>query len=192
MAKIATARHLAVVAILGAAMPALAASTVIGGGNARGCYEAAEFNQSVKVGLAVCNAAIQDDAMSTEQRASTYVNRGIVYMHARNLTAAIADYDAALKLNNQLAEAYVNKGIALVHLGGRDKDAVAALTSGLSYNPDRPEIAYYTRGIAYELIGMTREAYEDYKSAVSLKPDWAEASAQLQRFSVVRRTTASS
>jgi len=27
---------------------------------------------------------------------------------------------------------------------------------------------------------------------VSLKPDWAEASAQLQRFSVVRRTTASS
>ena len=51
---------------------------------------------------------------------------------------------------------------------------------------------FYSRGIAYELIGMTREAYEDYKSAVTLKPDWAEASAQLQRFSVVRRPTAAS
>ncbi|HPU16071.1 MAG TPA: hypothetical protein PK808_08290 [Polymorphobacter sp.] len=192
MAKIANARYLAVAALLLAAAPGFAASTVIGNGNARGCYEAAEFNQSVKVGLAVCNSAINEDAMSADQRASTYVNRGIVYMHARNLTAALADYDAALKINNQLAEAHVNKGIALLHLGGRDKDAVASLTAGLNLNPNRPEIAYYTRGIAYELIGMTREAYEDYKSAVSLKPDWAEASAQLQRFSVVRKPTASS
>ncbi len=192
MAIFATTRMLPCVLVMLAAAPAFAASTVIGGGNARGCYEAAEFNQSVKVGLAVCNAAILEDAMSAEQRASTYVNRGIVHMHARNLTAAIADYDAALKINNELAEAYVNKGIALVHLGGRDKDAVSALTAGLSRSPSRPEVAYYTRGIAYELIGMTREAYEDYKSAVTLKPDWAEATAQLQRFSVVRRQTASS
>lgn len=185
-------RSLAFALVLASAAPAFAASTVIGGGNARGCYEAAEFNQSVKVGMAVCNAAINDDAMADSQRASTYVNRGIVHMHARNLTAAIADYDMALKINNRLAEAYVNKGIALVHLGGRDKDAVAALTAGLTNNPSRPEIAYYTRAIAYELIGKTREAYEDYKAAVALKPDWAEASAQLQRFSVVRVPQATS
>jgi len=192
MAIQASGRNLAFALLLCAAAPAFAASTVIGGGNARGCYEAAEFNQSVKVGMAVCNAAINDDAMADSQRASTYVNRGIVHMHARNLTAAIADYDQAIKMNDRLAEAYVNKGIALVHLGGRDKDAVAALTSGLSYNPSQPEIAYYTRAIAYELIGKTREAYEDYKAAVALKPDWAEASAQLQRFSVVRVPTATS
>jgi tetratricopeptide (TPR) repeat protein len=185
-------RNLVFASALFAALPAFAASTVIGGGNARGCYEAAEFNQSVKVGLAVCNAAINEDAMAMGQRASTYVNRGIVHMHARNLTAAIADYDAALRLNANLAEAHVNKGIALVHLGGRDQDAVNSLTKGLEENPSRPEIAYYTRAIAYELIGKTREAYEDYKAAVALKPDWAEASEQLQRYSVVRKPTASS
>lgn len=192
MAIPAKGRNMAFAVVLVVAAPAFAAITVIGGGNARGCYEAAEFSQSVKVGMAVCNAAINDDAMADSMRASTYVNRGIVYMHARNLTAAIADYDMALKINSRLAEAYVNKGIALVHLGGRDTDAVAALTAGLSYNPSQPEIAYYTRAIAYELIGRTREAYEDYKKAVALKPDWAEASAQLQRFSVVRVPTAAS
>lgn len=172
--------------------PASAAVSVIGGGQARACYEAAEFNQPVAPSLEACTQSITDEAMSTEQRASTYVNRGIVYMHARNLTAALADYDAALKLRPDLAEAHVNKGIALLHLGGHDSEAVAQLTAGLRLNPSRPEVAYYTRGIANELLGATREAYEDYKAAVALKPDWTEAAEQLQRFSVVRKPVGSS
>jgi tetratricopeptide (TPR) repeat protein len=174
------------------AVPAFAAMTVIGGGQARACYEAAEFNQPVEPSLEACTESITNEAMSVDQRASTFVNRGIVYMHARNLTAAIADYDAAIKLRPDLAEAHVNKGIALLHLGGHDTEAVAQLTAGLKLNPDRPEVAYYTRGIANELLGATREAYEDYKAAVALKPDWTEAAEQLQRFSVVRKPVGSS
>ena len=180
------------VSLLAGASAAMASISVIGGDDAHACYQAAEFNQSIRVGLGVCNSALTTDALTVEERASTLVNRGIVYMHGRNLSAALADFDMAIKLRPQLAEAYVNKGIALINLGGRDAEAIAALTAGLVRNPSRPEVAYYTRGVANELIGATREAFEDFKAAVALKPDWQEASEQLQRFSVVRRASATS
>jgi tetratricopeptide (TPR) repeat protein len=174
------------------ALPAMAAISVVGGGEARACYEAAEFNASFQPSVDGCNKALEDEMMSVAERASTFVNRGIVYMKARKLTQAIADYDAALKLRPDLAEAHINKGIALLHLGGHDTEAVAQLTAGLDLNPDKPEVAYYTRGIANEMIGATREAYEDYKAAVALKPDWTEANDQLSRFSVVHKRVGSS
>lgn len=183
--------HMACAALaLAAAGPAFAAASVIGGGDARECYYAAEFNRPVKPSLAICTAALDAEVLSLEQQASTLVNRGIVYMHAKNLTAALADYDRALKIRPELAEAYVNKGIALVHLGGRDEEAITMLTAGLDRDPSRPEVAYYTRAIAYELTGQTKAAYEDYKKAAELRPDWTEAIAQLQRFTVVRKPTA--
>lgn len=179
-----------VAAALGASATAFAAATIVGGGSARECYYAAEFNRPVKPSLEVCTVALEAEALSQEQQASTLVNRGIVYMHAKNLTAALADYERALKLRPDLAEALVNKGIALVHLGGHDEEAITMLSAGIELSPNRPEVAYYTRAIAYELTGQTKEAYEDYKKAAELRPDWTEAIAQLQRFTVVRKPTA--
>ena len=49
----------------------------------------------------------------------------------------------------------------------------------------RPEIAYYTRGIANEALGRTRAAYHDYRQAAALKPEWAEPKNQLKRFTIV-------
>lgn len=177
-------------AVLSFAGPAFAAASIIGGGSARECYYAAEFNRPVKPSLAACTAALENEALSLEQQASTLVNRGIVHMYAKNLTAALADYEQALKLRPDLAEAYVNRGIALVHLGGRDEEAIKMLSEGIERSPNRPEVAYYTRAIAYELVGQTKQAYEDYKRAAELRPDWTEAIAQLQRFTVVRKPTA--
>lgn len=173
-----------------AAGPAMAATSVIGGGYGRACYEAAEFNRSLRVGLEACNAALDREDLSYDDRAATYVNRGIVQMQAKNVTAAIADYDTAIHLRPQIGEAWVNKGIALLHLGGRDAEAVAMLSEGLARNPSRPEVAYYTRGIAHELVGATREAYEDFAKAVELAPTWADAAAELARFQVVFKKTA--
>ena len=175
---------------LAAAAPGFGAATVIGGGHARECYLAAEHSERTRPSIETCNAALDGETLSLDERASTLVNRGIVYMQARSLTAAMADFDAALHLRPSLAEAYVNKGIALLHLGGHDAEAVATLTDGLQRKPSRPEIAFYTRGIANEMVGATREAYEDYQQAVALKPDWAEPATQLQRFKVVKKPSA--
>jgi Flp pilus assembly protein TadD len=83
-----------------------------------------------------------------------------------------------------LADAYINKGIALVNLG-RDEEAVAAISQGLELNTVRPEVAYYTRGVANEMLGNMRAAYNDYRQAAALKPEWQEPRTQLQRFAVV-------
>lgn len=167
-----------------------AAVSIFGSGLGRDCYLAAGTSRSGSAGLDVCNRALADEALNLADRAATLVNRGIVRMQAKDLTAAIVDFDSAIKAQPSTAEAYVNKGIALVHLGGHDRDAVALLTEGLSRNPARPEIAYYVRGIANEQLGATKDAYEDYSRAASLKPGWAEPVQQLERFSVSRRPTA--
>ena len=170
--------------------PAIAATTVIGNGFGRQCYEAAEFGKSSRAGLAACTSALASDDLSIGDRAATLVNRGIVQMQAKNQSAAIADYDAAIRLRPRTAEAYINKAIALMHLGGHDAEAVALLSDGLARHPSRPEIAYYTRGIANELIGDTRAAYEDFAQAVAIAPNWADAQAELARYQIVRRKTA--
>jgi len=181
-----------ILAALLAALPAAASAaiSIIGGGLGRDCYLAAEAARGQRDGLDSCDRALTDEALSAGDRAATLVNRGIVKMQARDLTAAIEDFDAAIRSRPGTAEAYINKGIALIHLGGRDRDAVELLTLGLARNPTRPEVAYYVRGIANEQLGATREAFEDYSRAASLKPEWAEPAAQLSRFSVVRRATA--
>jgi len=174
---------------LGVALPAQAAVTTLGGGLGRECYVAAELKREARASIEVCTRALTEEALSRRDRAATLVNRGIIHMHARDMEKAIADYEAAIRMDRNLAEAHVNHGIALLHKGGADRDAVAALTRGLEMNPSRPEVAFYTRAVAHELIGNVREAYEDYQAASAAKPEWQEPIEQLKRFSVERRET---
>ncbi len=176
-------------AALGAALPAQAAVTMLGGGFGRECYVAAELKREFRTSIDVCSRALTEESLSRRDRAATLVNRGILFMYAREMDKAIADYQAAIRMDPGLAEAHVNHGIALLHKGGADREAVAALTKGLAMNPSRPEVAFYTRAVANELIGNVREAYEDYQSAAAAKPDWNEPVEQLKRFSTQRRET---
>lgn len=172
------------------AMPALAAPvSVVGAGRARECFDAAVQNRPLRASLRICDAALRDDTLAIGDRAATLVNRGIVRMQAGRLDTALADFEAAITLRPETAEAYVNKGIALLRSGNRDKEAVASLSEGIARNPARPEIAYYQRAVANEGLGRVREAYEDYSRAAALAPEWADPAEQLQRFQSVRRKT---
>lgn len=166
--------------------PAHAAVSIIGGGLGRDCFMAAELKRETRTSLDTCSKAL-DESLSRRDRAATLVNRGIIYMQARNLEMAMRDYEGAIRLEPSLAEAHVNLGIALLHRGGRDQDAIAALTRGIEMKPARPEVALYTRAVAYEMVGNTRAAYEDYAAAAAAKPDWDEPVEQLKRFQVERR-----
>ncbi|HVG63570.1 MAG TPA: tetratricopeptide repeat protein [Hyalangium sp.] len=165
-------------------VPAEASVKVIGSGFGRQCYEYARAGHASDSGVETCNKALEERTLAPEDRAATFVNRGILHMYAKQLQLALESYESAIRLNPSLAEAYVNKGVALVNLG-RDTEAVAAASQALELKPERPEIAYYTRGVAYELLGNMRAAYSDYRQAVALKPGWQEPLTQLQRFSVV-------
>jgi tetratricopeptide (TPR) repeat protein len=180
---------LAAFASLGAAVPASAAVTIVGGGLGRACYEAAEFKRETRSSLALCTRALTEEALSRRDRAATHVNRGILSMHARDLAAALVDYDHALRIDPALAEAHVNRGIALLHMGGQDSEAVAAFTRGLELNPSRREVALYSRAVANELLGNIRAAYDDYQAAAAARPGWADPVEQLKRFTIERRPT---
>lgn len=162
-----------------------AAVTVLGGGYALACYQAAEFKRPLRSGLVDCDMALKEEILPSRDRAATFVNRGILYMFERDFGKAIADYDSALTVDSQLAEAYVNKGIAVLHQGGNDGHAIELLSKGLSLDPARPEIAFYTRGVAHEMSGNASEAYHDYTRAAALKPDWENPRKELTRFKVV-------
>lgn len=172
------------------ATPAAASVAVLGQGYARGCFEAAATRQPEREALRLCDNALKNEALAADQRVATMVNRGIIKMRARDLAAAIADFDAAITASPEGAEAYINKGIALIRGGNRDAEAVENLSQGIARGPLRPEIAFYNRAIANESLGRVREAYEDYSRAAQLAPDWADPAEQLQRFQTVRRKTA--
>lgn len=186
-----TARFVLFATAVAAATTACASVSTFGNSYARGCFEAAEQRRTSRDALRICDSALLNADLSANDRVATLVNRGIIQMQSRLFEAAIADYDAAIRVQPDIAEAWVNKGIALLRQGERDNEALAMLSEGIARGPQRPEIAYYTRGIAHEYLGHAREAFEDYSRAARLAPDWTEPAEQLERFQFVRRKTGS-
>jgi tetratricopeptide (TPR) repeat protein len=174
----------ALVSVTLVSVPAEAAVKVIGRGFGSLCYDYAKAGHASDEGLEACNRALTEESLSPADHAATLVNRGILQMYAKDFKRALASYEEALKLEPEMAEAYVNKGVALVNLQ-RDREAVAAFNQGLKLNTVRPEIAYYSRGVAHEMLGNMRAAYEDYRQAAALKPEWQDPQTQLRRFSVI-------
>jgi tetratricopeptide (TPR) repeat protein len=156
---------------------------------ARACFEAAKLRRPGPSGLDACGRALDEDGLAAPLQAATYVNRGIIHMQMDSLTAAIADFDSAIALRPETAEAWVNKGIALIRIGD-DAEAARLLSHGLDLKPENPAVAHYSRAYAYEGLGRLREAYEDYGRAAALAPDWPDPAEQLRRFKVVRVRTA--
>ena len=182
---IASAAGFAGIGIL-AALPASAAVTVLGPGIAQSCYRAAEFNTDPDAGIASCTTALKEQALTQTDRAATYVNRGILRARNGDADGALADYDNGLRINPQLAEGYVDRGATYIAVK-RYKEALADIDKGLSLGTKKAYIAYYDRAIVREALGDIKGAYEDYKQAVELAPDFALAIQQLQRFKVVRK-----
>jgi tetratricopeptide (TPR) repeat protein len=173
--------------LLPAAAPASA--NIIGVARARSCFEAAVARRATRDALESCTAALEEDSLTLRDRAATLVNRGILNMQVAKLDAALSDYDEAIRLQPEAAEAWVNKGIALIK-AGRDAEAATVLSHGLDLGPANPAVAHYSRAFAYESLGKIRQAYEDFGRAAALAPGWREPSQQLRRFKTVRAKTA--
>lgn len=173
--------------VLAPAAPASA--TILGIARAKSCFEAAVAKRATSDAVRTCTTALEEEGLAARDRAATLVNRGILHMQAGRIDAALADYDSAIQLEPQAAEAWVNKGIALIKVR-REAEAAAVISHGLELGPQNPAIAHYSRAFAYEALGKVREAYEDFGRAAALAPYWREPSKQLRRFKTVRVKTA--
>ena len=160
-----------------------AAVTVLGPGPAQECFEFAENGGDLHEGLMRCTMAL-NTAISVADRASTYVNRGVIHLGLHENDEAFADIDSGIELNPTLGDGYVDRGAALMSLGHYER-ALTDLNKGISLGPHRPHIAYYDRAIIDEHNGDIRAAYDDYKKALDLEPNFGLAADELKRFRVV-------
>lgn len=165
------------------------AVTVIGGGMAQACYEAAETSRiAVQKALAICDLAINQERLKPRDKAATYTNRGILHMRMGNNTRAMWDYQKSLETMPGLKETKVNLGAALYNLK-RYPEALVALNEGVdSMSPEARVVGYYNRGLTHEKLGDLQSAYEDFRRALEIRPEFTAAADQMRRFTVVPAT----
>ena len=79
---------------------------------------------------------------------------------------AIEDWDEAIRLDPQDADAYNNRGIAYHDLGEYQR-AIEDYDEAIRLNP-QAAYAYYNRGLAYERLGRQEQADRDFAKAKEL------------------------
>ncbi len=176
---------LTVAGILFVAPGAHAAVTVLGNGLAQVCFQTAEFGGEPKDGIVACSEALEQGALSLRDHAATLINRGILYSRVDDTETALKDYNEGLSIDPNMGEGYVDRGAAYIVLKRYD-EALQDINKGIALNAKRLQIAYYDRAIIQEALGNVRAAYDDYKKAAEIEPDFALATEQLARFKVIR------
>jgi tetratricopeptide (TPR) repeat protein len=167
-----------------------AAVTVLGNGLGASCFQAAELGTDPKSSIQTCTLAIEQEPLSVSDRAATYINRGILRSQLGDQGGALADYNKGITLDSNHGEGFIDRGATYIVMQRYD-DAMNDLNKGIAMGAHKPHIAYYDRAIVDEAMGNVKAAYEDYKKAVQLEPDFTLASEQLTRFKVVRKDSGS-
>jgi Tfp pilus assembly protein PilF len=158
------------------------AVTVLGGGMARLCSQAALAGNFDAADEANCSMALTSEVLSPLDRAGTLVNRGVMKLRRKDFGGARSDFDSALQAKPDLGEAFLNRGAAL--LGARQfADSLIDLNRAIELGVQEPEKAYYNRGLAYEKMGERLAAYADYSKAIELMPEWQLPRTELARLS---------
>jgi len=158
--------------------------TVLGGGGlAMTCSNAVNNDQATPAIEDICTQSLETENLLADDRAGTFVNRGVVRLRLKRYDDAVRDFTIALQFRTNLAEAYVNRGAA--QIGGRHFAlALADLNKALEMGVNEPEKAYYNRALAYEWLDNPKAAWLDYNKALELAPDWDLVREQLMRFTV--------
>lgn len=121
--------------------------------------------------MTACSAVIADSRFGPQQKAFAYRLRGSARLDAGALDQALADLDAAIKLDAADATARLLRGQARV--GRKDLDgAIADFTSAIGLNP-RAGGAYAGRGHAWLVKGDAAKALDDFSEAIALAPELA-------------------
>ena len=101
------------------------------------------------------------------------LNRGNALAQLGRFTEAVAQYDAVVAAQPNLAEAHHNRGNALFSLG-RTTDAIAAFDRAVSLRADYFK-ALVSRAVARQALNLHREAMADLDRAIAIERGSADA-----------------
>ena len=91
----------------------------------------------------------------------------------KQIKMTIKDYNTAIQLKPDYADAYYNRGLTY-DLKNEIDLAIKDYNIAIQLKPDYPN-SYYNRGVVYGKKGETDLAIKDYNIAIQLKPDYASA-----------------
>jgi len=135
---------------------------------------------NIHIDLADNNKVAANDDLVPKKRAIenyndaiVYYNRGIDYSNLGQYQRAIEDYNQAIRLKPDYAEAYFNRGLAYDKLGQYQR-AIEDFNEAIHLQPDDAEV-YIGRGVAFGGLGQYQRAIVDYNEAIRLRPDLAGA-----------------
>lgn len=110
--------------------------------------------------------------IAVRKNPSTLMSRGLVYMSAMELDAAIADFDKALELDGKNWSAYNNLGCCYKYLG-RFEEALENFKKALEYmEPGRSHLPYSNMADCYEALGHYEKAIACYRRAFNDFPEY--------------------
>ncbi len=123
-----------------------------------------------------------DDLVSIRVRALEHLQRGmrgVQLARQGKLDEALAELDAAIKLQPDYWQGHVNAAVVLIDQGKLD-EAMTRLQKVLQANPDRAH-AYGSVGVVLAKRGMIDEAMTHFQKAIQLDPAYTEAHSNLGR-----------
>ena len=115
--------------------------------------------------IAACARIVGDKRSAPRERAIALNNRGNAYQTNKDFGRAIADYDAALRLDPKLAHTYLNRALALKG-DGEYARALADANKSLELEPADP-VALRGRGDIYVARGKKAEGDLDSRSPIT-------------------------
>jgi len=172
----------AIVTAAAASSPSQAITFSVGS-LASACYGASlNYNASI-ADLDACTRSLDQEPLSYQDRVATLVNRGIVRMNLNDHVGADRDFDTALSMDQNEAEAYLNKGLLRLR-ENKASEAMPLIQRAIDAHTIRPALALYARGVANEMLGNLKAAYTDLRQARDMRPGWKLPEEQLARYRV--------
>jgi tetratricopeptide (TPR) repeat protein len=159
--------------IAGALVLATIAATASAAANDKdACYK-----ESGDVAIAACNRAITSSSYNGRDLAGLYINRGYEYKQKKDYDHAIQDYDQAIKINPNFAQAFNNRGVVYYFKGQYDR-AIRDYDQAIKIDPNTVSAAYkpfYSRGLVYYHKGQYDRAIQDFDQAIKRDPNHTDA-----------------
>ncbi|MET0569623.1 MAG: tetratricopeptide repeat protein [Hyphomicrobiaceae bacterium] len=124
------------------------------------------FSENKDLWIPGCTALIERPGVEPEQLSSAYAMRALGYSLKGQYDTAIADYDAAIRINPDFAVALNNRAWAYFRSGHPQK-GLPDVEKSLKLNP-LSEHSWDTRAHIRQAGGNATGAFDDYEKAVQI------------------------